>query len=102
MPRNRIARLAREVEQAVDSNPARPIPADPNQSEAILSLRHEQQRVFDQEARDRQRQIDLENLDRLRQEEQQRQCRLALQCGTLEVRRNFGHFMWDSGVPGLD
>jgi hypothetical protein len=29
-------------------------------------------------------------------------CRLALQCGTLEVRRVFGHFMWDSGVPGLD
>ena len=29
-------------------------------------------------------------------------CRLALQCGTPDVPWEFDHFMWNSGVPGLD
>jgi hypothetical protein len=63
------ARAAREAERAVDNSPAREIPADPAQSEAIQALRFEQRRVLDQASRDEQRRIDAENAERFRQEE---------------------------------
>ena len=63
------ARAAREAEQAIDNSPAREIPADPVQSEAIKALRFEQRRVLDQASRDEQRRIDAENAERFRQEE---------------------------------
>ena len=67
------ARVAREAERTVENSASRTIPSDPNQSEAVQTLRHEQQRVFNQEERDQQRQIDLENQARLHREEEQRQ-----------------------------
>jgi hypothetical protein len=67
------ARVAREAERTVENSASRTIPSDPNQSEAVQTLRHEQQRVFSQEERDQQRQIDLENQARLHREEEQRQ-----------------------------
>ena len=67
------ARVAREAERTVENSASRTIPSDPNQSEAVQTLRHEQQRVFNQEERDQQRQIDLENQTRLHREEEQRQ-----------------------------
>jgi hypothetical protein len=63
------ARAAREVERAVDNSPAREIPPDPAQSEAVQALRFEQRRVLDQANRDEQRRIDAENAERFRQEE---------------------------------
>lgn len=63
------ARAAREAERAVDNSPAREIPADPVQSEAIQALRFEQRRVLDQANRDDQKRIDAENAERFRQEE---------------------------------
>ncbi|MDE2579099.1 MAG: relaxase/mobilization nuclease domain-containing protein [Hyphomicrobiales bacterium] len=63
------ARTAREAERAVDNNPARPIPADPTQSEAIQTLRHEQTKVLKQAEQDAQRQIDRENVEKFRAEE---------------------------------
>ena len=63
------ARAAREAERAIDSSPAREIPADPTQSEAIQALRFEQRRVLDQANRDNQKRIDAENAERFRQEE---------------------------------
>lgn len=63
------ARAAREAERAVDNSPAREIPADPMQSEAIQALRFEQRRVLDQANRDDQKRIDAENTERFRQEE---------------------------------
>jgi hypothetical protein len=63
------ARAAREAERAVDNSPAREIPADPSQSDAIAALRLEQRRVLDQANRDEQRRIDAENAERFRQEE---------------------------------
>lgn len=63
------ARAAQEAERAVDNSPAREIPADPTQSEAIKALRFEQHRVLDQASRDEQRRIDAENAERFRQEE---------------------------------
>ncbi|MEK4032016.1 LPD7 domain-containing protein [Methylocystis sp. IM2] len=63
------ARAAREAERAVDNSPAREIPADPMQSEAIQALRFEQRRVLDQASRDEQRRIDAENAERFRQDE---------------------------------
>ena len=67
------ARVAREAERTVENSASRAIRSDPNQSEAVQTLRHEQQRVFNQEERDQQRQIDLENQARLHREEEQRQ-----------------------------
>ena len=67
------ARVAREAERTVENSASRAIPSDPNQSEAVQTLRHEQQRVFNREERDQQRQIDLENQARLHREEEQRQ-----------------------------
>jgi len=64
--------VAREAERTVENSASRPIAADPNQSEAVQTLRHEQQRVFKREERDQQRQIDLENQARLHHEEEQR------------------------------
>ena len=61
------ARAAREAEQSVDNNPSRPLPSDPNQSQAVQSLRHEQTQVLRQAEADRQRRIDIENAERLRQ-----------------------------------
>lgn len=66
------ARSAREAERAVDNSTSRPIPADPNQSEQIQSLRHEQAKVLKQADRDAQRKIDIENVERLRAEERNR------------------------------
>ena len=63
------ARAAREAERAVDNSPAREIPPDPAQSEAVQALRFEQRRVLDQASRDEQRRIDAENAERFRQEE---------------------------------
>ena len=63
------ARAAREAERAIDNSPAREIPANPVQSEAIKALRFEQRRVLDQASRDEQRRIDAENAERFRQEE---------------------------------
>ena len=63
------AGAAREAERAVDNSPAREIPADPSQSDAIAALRFEQRRVLDQASRDEQRRIDAENAERFRQEE---------------------------------
>jgi hypothetical protein len=63
------ARAAREAERAIDSSPAREIPADPTQSEAIQALRFEQRRVLDQANRDDQKRIDAENAERFRLEE---------------------------------
>ncbi|RTL81052.1 MAG: hypothetical protein EKK29_18665 [Hyphomicrobiales bacterium] len=63
------ARAAREAERAVENSPAREIPADPMQSEAIQALRFEQRRVLDQANRDDQNRIDAENAERFRQEE---------------------------------
>jgi hypothetical protein len=63
------ARAAREAERAVDNSPAREIPVDPLQSEAIQALRFEQRRVLDQANRDDQKRIDAENAERFRQEE---------------------------------
>ena len=63
------ARAAREAERAVDNSPAREMPADPAQSEAIQALRFEQRRVLDQASRDEQRRLDAENAERFRQEE---------------------------------
>ncbi|MDJ0450975.1 MULTISPECIES: LPD7 domain-containing protein [Methylocystis] len=63
------ARAAREAERAVDNSPAREIPADPLQSEAIQALRFEQRRVLDQANRDEQKRIDAENAERFRQDE---------------------------------
>ncbi|WP_158497234.1 LPD7 domain-containing protein [Methylocystis sp. ATCC 49242] len=63
------ARAAREAERAMDNSPAREIPADPAQSEAIQALRFEQRRVLDQANRDEQRRIDAENAERFRQQE---------------------------------
>jgi len=62
------ARAAREAERTVDNNPAREIPADPAQSEAIQTLRFEQRRVLDQARRDDQSRIDAENAERFRRE----------------------------------
>jgi hypothetical protein len=64
------ARAAREAERAVDNSPAREIPADPAQSEALQALRFEQRRVLNQASRDEQRRIDTQNAERFRQEEQ--------------------------------
>jgi hypothetical protein len=66
------ARAAREAEQSIDNIPSRPLPSDPNQSQAVQSLRHEQNQVLRQEDEDRQRRIDFENAERLRQRDQQR------------------------------
>jgi hypothetical protein len=63
------ARAAREAERAADNSPAREIPADPMQSEAIQALRFEQRRVLDQANRDDQKRIDAENAERFRQDE---------------------------------
>jgi hypothetical protein len=63
------ARAAREAERALDNSPAREIPADPMQSEAIQALRFEQRRVLDQANRDDQKRIDAENAERFRHEE---------------------------------
>ncbi|RTL80109.1 MAG: hypothetical protein EKK29_20075 [Hyphomicrobiales bacterium] len=63
------AQAAREAERAVDNSPAREIPADPMQSEAIQALRFEQRRVLDQANRDDQKRIDAENAERFRQDE---------------------------------
>ena len=63
------ARAAREAERAIDSSPAREIPADPTQSGAIQALRFEQRRMLDQANRDDQKRIDAENAERFRQEE---------------------------------
>jgi hypothetical protein len=60
---------AREAERAVDNSPAREMPADPAQSEAMQALRFEQRRVLDQASRDEQRRLDAENAERFRQEE---------------------------------
>ena len=62
------AESAKAAERAVDDIAARPIPADPNQSEAIQSLRREQVRVLDDAERE-QRKIDLENFQRLQEQE---------------------------------
>ena len=67
------ARVAREAERMVENSSSRAIPCDPDQSEALQTLRHEQERLFDQEERDRQRQIDPETLSRLREEDERRQ-----------------------------
>jgi hypothetical protein len=66
------ARAAREAEQSVDSNPSLPLPSDPNQSQAVKSLRHEQTQVLRQAEEDQQRRIDIENAERLRQRDDQR------------------------------
>lgn len=66
------ARAAREAEQSADNNPSRPLPSDPNQSEAVQSLRHEQAHVLRQGEEDRQRRIDIENAERLRQHDERR------------------------------
>ena len=63
------ARAAREAERAAENSPAREIPADPAQSEAIQALRFEQRRVLDHANRDEQKRIDAENVERFRQEE---------------------------------
>ena len=63
------ASAAREAERAVDNSPAREIPSEPAQSEAIQALRFEQRRVLDQGRGDEQRRIDAENAERFRQEE---------------------------------
>jgi hypothetical protein len=63
------ARAAREAGQVVDNSPAREIPTDSAQSEAIQALRFEQRRVLDQASGDEQRRIDAENAERFRQEE---------------------------------
>ena len=60
------ARAAREAERAVDNTPAREIPPDPAQSEAVQALRFEQRRVLDQASRDEQQRIDRENAERFR------------------------------------
>ncbi|WP_296713091.1 LPD7 domain-containing protein [Rhodoblastus sp.] len=66
------ARAAREADQSADNNPSRPLPSDPNQSQAVQSLRHEQTQVLRQAEADRQRRIDSENAERLRQRDEQR------------------------------
>lgn len=66
------ARAAREVARSADNNPSRPLPSDPNQSEAVQSLRHEQTQVLRQAEDEKQRQIDIENAERLRQRDEQR------------------------------
>ncbi|MDE2361110.1 MAG: relaxase/mobilization nuclease domain-containing protein [Hyphomicrobiales bacterium] len=66
------ARSARDAERAVDGSTSRPIPAGPNQSEEIQSLRHEHAKVLKQADRDAQRNTDLENVERLRAEERNR------------------------------
>jgi hypothetical protein len=43
------ARTAREADRAVEETPSRPIPADPNQSPSVQTLRHEQEKVLNEE-----------------------------------------------------
>jgi hypothetical protein len=66
------ARAAREAERSIDNNPSRLLPSDPNQSEAVQSLRHEQAQVLKRADEDRQRRIDAQNAERLRQRDEQR------------------------------
>jgi hypothetical protein len=67
------ARAAREADRSVDNNPSRPLASNPNQSQAVQSLRHEQTQVLQQAEEDQQRRIDGENAARLRQRDEQRE-----------------------------